>query len=392
MRQISGDPLPQTTYYGYISDEALLSLDSMEGLHHLPPASKPKALPDVPAPPWWAYIPAVLLTGLAYAIHSLPFPPFRVVSASGARYPVSAAIIAIVAGVLVRNLLPLPAAAVESAKGLARRIIPVTIVLTGAGLNLMRVSTVGSTALLITVVCMGVAMAATVWLVRLLGVCRRTGLLIGAGTAICGTSAIVAVAPLIEAEDQDLMLSIGTVNILGLVLMFLLPALGGLLHLRDDAFGVWAGTTIHAVPQVVAAGFAYSAPAGSLATLVKLVRVTLLAPFLFILGLLHARSRGSAVPVQYAKLVPRFVYGFLALSLLNTLDLFPVLQFRFGSVPFSDLLTSLGELLLTLSMAAMGLEVNVRFLAHTGGKAVLTGTIASAVLVLASLLLIRLLL
>jgi len=80
-----GDPLPQTTYYGYISDEALLSLDSMEGLHHLPPASKPKARPEVPAPPWWAYIPAVLLTGVAYAIHSLPFPPFRVVSASGAR-------------------------------------------------------------------------------------------------------------------------------------------------------------------------------------------------------------------------------------------------------------------------------------------------------------------
>ncbi|HEY2019351.1 MAG TPA: putative sulfate exporter family transporter, partial [Bryobacteraceae bacterium] len=231
----------------------------MEGIHSLPESAlRPKPKPVVQAPPWWAYMPAVIVTTFAYGIHDLPFPPFRVMSASGARYPVSAAIIAMVGGVLVRNLVSLPAATIESAKGLARRIIPVTIVLTGAGLNLTRIASVGFNALLITVACMTVAMAATLWLSRTLRVAPRTGVLIGAGTAICGTSAIVAVAPLIDAEDQDLMLSIGTVNILGLVLMFALPAAGGLLHLHDDAFGVWAGTTIHAVPQVVAAGFAYS--------------------------------------------------------------------------------------------------------------------------------------
>ncbi len=364
----------------------------MEGIQRLPSGSAPKARPVVPHTPWSAYIPAGVVTALAYAVHYLPFPPFRVVSESGSRYPVSAAIIAIVMGVLARNLMPLPAASIESAKGLARRIIPVTIVLTGAGLNLTRVASVGSTALLITTVCIAIAMAVCIWLARLFRVCPRTGLLIGAGTAICGTSAIVAVAPVIEADDQDLMLSIGTVNILGLVLMFLLPTVGAMLHLRDDTFGVWAGTTIHAVPQVVAAGFAYSAKAGALATLVKLVRVTLLAPFLFILGFLHARSRGTAVAIQYTRLVPRFVYGFLALSLCNTLGLFPILQFRFGSAPLADLLANLGELLLAVSMAAMGLEVNVRFLARTGGRAVITGAVASIILCVVSLLLIRMLL
>jgi len=362
----------------------------MEGIQQLP-RSGPKP-PSTPARPWWAYLPAALVTALAYGLHYLPAPPFRVVAASGARYPVSAAIIAIVAGVLVRNVAPLPVAVIESAKGLARRVIPVTIVLTGAGLNLLRVATVGSTALLITVVCMVVSMTATIWLARRLNVGQRTGLLIGAGTAICGTSAIVAVAPLIEAEDHDLMLSIGTVNILGLALMFLLPAVGGLLHLRDEEFGVWAGTTIHAVPQVVAAGFAYSARAGALATLVKLVRVTLLAPFLFVVGFLHARRKGSAVAIQYSRLVPPFVYGFVALALCNTLSLFPVLQFRFGAYPLADVLTNLGELLLTLSMAAMGLEVNVRFLARTGGRAVITGALASVILCVTSLALIRVLL
>ncbi|MBZ5725840.1 MAG: putative sulfate exporter family transporter [Acidobacteriia bacterium] len=385
--------LHSSSAYGYISDEALLSLDSMEGIHQLPESAVPKlAAPALPAPPWWAYIPAVLLTGIAYGLHYLPVPPFRVVSGAGVRYPVSSAIIAIVAGVLVRNLIPLPEAAIESAKGLARRIIPLTIVLTGAGLNLRRVVSVGPRALLITVLCLTAAMAVTVFLARLFGLWHRTGMLIGAGTAICGTSAIVAVAPLIEAEDQDLMLSIGTVNIIGLALMFVLPAAGGALHLRDDAFGVWAGTTIHAVPQVVAAGFAYSASAGALATLVKLVRVTLLAPFLFVLGFWHVRRHGSAVAIPYARLVPTFVYGFLALALSNTLDLFPILQFRFGAIPLADVLTNLGELLLTLSMAAMGLEVSVRFLARTGGRAVLTGAAASIVLCLVSLLLIHVLL
>ena len=133
------------------------------------------------------------------------------------------------------------------------------------------------------------------------------------------------------------------------------------------------------VPQVVAAGFAYSAQAGALATLVKLVRVTLLAPLLIIIGFWHARRGGSAVNLQYSRLIPPFVYGFMALALCNTLSLFPVLQFRFGTYALADVLTNLGELLLTLSMAAMGLEVNVRFLAHTGGRAVLTGAAASVV-------------
>lgn len=383
----SGETLQNTASYGYISDEALLSLDSMEGIHQLPRTGQPERKTLA----WWGSLWAAAIAAFSFGIHYLPFPPFRVGAGSGVRYPISAAIIAIMGGVLIRNLFPLASSSVESARALARRVIPITIVLTGAGLNLVRIASVGWTALLVTLICIVLSMLAAIWFGKLLGVWARTGLLIGAGTAICGTSAIVAVAPLIEAEDQDIMLSISTVNILGLCLMFLLPAAGGLLHLRDDAFGIWAGTSIHAVPQVVAAAFAYSPQAGALATLVKLVRVTLLAPFLFIVSYLYAR-RHSTVAIPYAKLIPPFVYGFLALALLNTFRLLPVLQFPFGTAPLSDLLASLGEILLTLSMAAMGLEVNVRFLARAGGAALLTGTAVSVILCIASLLLIRLLL
>ena len=388
-------PSRPATSYTSISAEALLSLDSMEGVYSLPvvetappkpPARKPQVL-------WPGYALACAVAAVAYAIHYLPVAPFRVASASGVRYPVSAAIVAILSGVTLRSLLPIPQAIADTFKHLARRTIPLTIALTGAGLNLASIASVGITAFTITVLCILVAAPAAIWLGRLLGVWRKTAVLIGAGTAICGTSAIVAVAPLIEAEDQDVMLSIGTVNILGLVLMFAFPLIGAFLKLSDEAFGVWAGTSIHAVPQVVAAAFAFSRQAGALATLVKLVRVALLAPFMFGLGIWYARQHHSNQPrIHYARLVPGFVWGFMGLALLNTVSLLPTLQFRFGSVALSELLANLGELLLTLSMAAMGLEVNIRFFAKVGGRAILVGIGASIILCSFSLILIRLLL
>ncbi len=357
----------------------------MEGIQQLPKAAVRKPA----APVWPGYLAAGAVAGAAWGIHLLPFAPFQVGSGAAVRHPVSAAILAMLGGMLVRNLLLLPASAIDGAKRIARTLIPATIVLTGAGMDLGKLGAVGLNALIITVVCILAATFSAIWLGRLLHVWPKTAVLIGAGTAICGTSAIVAVAPLIEAADEDLMLSIGTINILGLALMFLLPALGSLMRLNDDQFGVWAGTSIHAVPQVVAAAFGYSAPAGALATLVKLVRVTLLAPYMFVLGFVFSRRAGRSGSIPYSKLVPPFVWGFATLALINTFGLFPVLQFRFGATPLSGLLTNLGELMLTLSMAAMGMEVNLRFFAKVGGRAVLTGIGAALVLCAVSLFLIR---
>ncbi len=351
----------------------------MEGIQELPRVQPRK--PSVPL--WPGLVAAILVAAVATVLHALPLAVLRAISA---------AIYAMVLGMLVRNLFTLPGAVLDGSKRIARAVIPATIVLTGAGMDLSKLAQVGLSSFAITVICIAVASLTAVWIGKILGVWPKTSILIGAGTAICGTSAVVAVAPLIEAEDEDLMLSIGTINVLGLALMFLLPALGSWMHMKDDAFGVWAGTSIHAVPQVVAAAFAYSPQAGALATLVKLVRVALLAPFMFVLGLLYARKQGQGRSIPYARLVPTFVWGFLALALLNTFGLFPVMQFRFGQAPLAGLLTQAGELLLTLSMAAMGLEVNVRFFAKVGGKAVLTGIGAAGILCACSLGLIRLLL
>ena len=381
--------LPST--YG-IPLEALLSLDCMEGSYTRPVAEfkSPKAR-RAKTSPLPGYLLALAVTALAYGIQYLPFPPFRVASAAGVRHPLSAAIIAMLAGIAVRNLVRLPAYLIESTRGMPHRVIPASIVLTGAGLNLAAAASIGVRALMITLVCLTVAMASSIWLGSVTRLVRKTAILIGAGTAICGTSAIVAVAPLIQAEDHDVLLAIGTVNILGLLFMFALPFLGTLLKLSDQAFGVWAGTTIHAVPQVLAAAFSYSQPAGALATLVKLVRVALLAPLIFVLGIWHSRQPGARkAQIHYHRLVPAFVWGFLALASLNTAALLPVLQFRFGAYSTSGLLTNASELLLALSMAAMGLEVNIAQFSKVGGRAMLVGTLAGLILLATSLLLIRL--
>jgi uncharacterized integral membrane protein (TIGR00698 family) len=380
-----------------LSPEALQSLGSMEGAYHRPVVEKlgpkPLAAHVHKHSPWPAWMAAGAVALLAYAIHYLPFEPFRVAAETGVRRPVSAAILAIFAGAIAGNLLPLGKAVLEGAKHVARRTIPLTIVLTGATLSFANAKAAGLRACGIIVVTMTASMAAAWIFGKMLGVWPRTSVLIGAGTAICGNSAIVAVAPLIDAEDRDVMLSMGAINVLGLALMFVSPLLGTAIGFNDAGYGVWAGSTLHAVPQAVAAGFAFSAKAGGLATLVKLVRVALLAPLLVVLAFAYARSRKDRITVHYGRLVPPFLWGFFALFLLNSFGLLPALQFQNGyKVGSADVLAELGNILLTLSMAAMGLEVNLRMFVKVGGAALAAAAAASVVACIASWALIRALL
>ncbi len=389
-----------------LSSDAFLSLGSMEGMFDA--VVRPKTV--VVTPHWTRLAPGYALSvgiaALAYLLHELPVAPFSVVGQSGVRHPISPPIIAILIGLAVRNLLTLPESVKAGCKSAIKNYIPIAIVLTGGGLNLAVVSTVGFKAFVIIATCITFALISGYYLSRACGLNAKTALLIGAGTAICGNSAIVATAPLIDAEDDDIVLSIGTVNLFGLLAMLVWPVVGSWLALSADSFALWAGTSIHAVPQVVAAGFAYSAESGTLATLVKLVRVVCLAPMVFFLAIYHARRHAgdqgdSSISIRYARLVPWFVWGFVILSLAHTFGLLPALTFRpivpwpgmgdqTATIELSALCTLLANLLLTMDMAAIGLEVNIRHLAAVGGKAVTAGLLSTLALGAASLLLILL--
>ncbi len=395
-------------YLGSVSLEALGSLGSMEGIYD--PIVETSPRPTSTAKKADSVLPGMVLSAVvaaaAIGVHYLPFAPFLVDGPSGTGRPISAAIIAILLGLLLRNLGPAMTSATAGCKKIIKKVIPIAIVLTGANLNLITLADVGIGVLLTIVVCIVVAMLSAVYLGKLLGIGKRVALLIGVGTGICGNSAIVAVAPLIDADDEDLVLSIGTVNLFGLVAMLVLPVIGTMIDITQSSFGIWAGTSVHAVPQAVAAGYAYGLEAGTMATLAKLVRVALLAPLVCVLAIFYARRHShptdtnTPVVIHYARLVPWFVWGFAAMAILGTLGLIPTLMFsptdsvRSWGMPDTVSLTMIaawcGKMLLIWAMAAIGLEVNVRVLGGVSGKAILCGLGASVVLGVVSLILVQL--
>lgn len=389
--------------YSYgLTPDAFLSLGSMEGVFE-PVVSRDEAPAEKPLVKYWpGYAFAGGIAIVAYLAQVLPFAPFTVGSGDAIRHPISASIIAVIVGLLFRNLLPLPDSIKPGCKHVVKKVIPIAIVCAGAGLSLTNLRTAGVGMLFIVATAIFVALVGGYYIGRLCGLGPKTAMLIGAGTGICGNSAIVAVAPLLDAEDEDLVLSIGTVNLFGLLAMLAWPAIGSMLTITDYNFGVWAGTSIHAVPQVVAAGYAVSADAGAVATFVKLVRVTMLAPMVFILALMYAkRHKGEEgkLTTHYARLVPWFVWGFVIVAGLHTLGLIPVLDFNLSDAltaggstvtfPLDHGIKTLGKLLLTIAMAAIGLEVNVRQLAGVGGRAILAGFLATVLLGAVSLMMIQ---
>lgn len=355
-------------------------------------------MPSAASRTWFGVLVILAVAVGAYALHYLPFAPFRVLQDAGVRRPVSPEIIAIVLGVLLRNLLPLPAGCSPAARWVIRAVLPGTVVFIGAGLDLLDVRRIGLPAFGVVVASIVVSAAAAIVVGGWFRLSQRTALLIGAGTAICGNSAIVAVAPLIRADDRDLVLSLGTINLFGLAAMILLPFLGGLVDWNDQAFGVLAGATVHSVPQSIAAGYAFSTTAGGVATLTKLVRVTLLAPLVILLAILHARTERNNEPLRAKpmlrinQMIPWYIWGFLAATILNTLHWFPVLSFApdgliawwWGSAQVSSakLMAEIGKWLLTGSMVAIGLEVDLPALARVGGRALAVGGIATLTAVL----------
>jgi uncharacterized membrane protein YadS len=212
-------------------------------------------------------------------------------------------------------------------------------------------------------------------------------------------------APVIEAEDNDTAFAVTTITLLGLASIFVFPALGAALSLSQPEFGIWAGTSIHATPQVMAAGFAYGQDAGEVAVVVKLVRVLLLAPIVVIVGMWYARDKrrreqAHVTPkTKLETLFPPFILGFVLMALANTLHLLPDFTLHLEKSPFweagdvdltmSKVVTAFSTFLVTSSMAAIGLGVHLRGLARTGPRALYAGVFATTVLAVFSFALLK---
>jgi uncharacterized integral membrane protein (TIGR00698 family) len=223
----------------------------------------------------------------------------------------------------------------------------------------------------------------TVWLGRRLGVDGKLAELIAAGTSICGASAVIATNTVTQGRDDQVAYAVACVTVFGSLAMFLYPLLPVALHLGPHAFGLWAGSSIHEIAQVVAAAFQNGKESGDLATIAKLSRVMMLAPVVLTLGFLarwrRPEGRGAA---RGAAPLPWFVFGFIALIGLNSVvALPPVVQSR---------VVELTTFLLSVALAAMGLETDIGKLKAEGLRPLLLGAGAWLFIASFSLLLVKL--
>ena len=350
--------------------------------------------------PWPGVAVCVVLTWIASYLNTLPFPPFTL--ALG-QHPLSAVLLALLLGMLLRNVIPATAQLKPGVDAVVKKWLPVGIVLLGARLDFYDLIRVAVQVMIGAAVLIAVIIVLSRWMSRWFDIDEKMGLLIGVGTAICGSSAIVAVAPVIKAKEEEMAYSIGVINLLGVVAMLLFPVLGSLLVLDADVYGIWCGLGIHATPQVIAAGFAHSEDgqtAGEMATIVKLVRISLLGPAVFVLGAWFAyRQRRETVyvdePVRYSKLVPGFVVLFLAMALLRTLGFLPEVtlhlsdQFVFGAgdrlIDVAGLLSQIGKWIITCAMAGVGLSTVFASMKAGGMQPLILGVLGAIALALLGL-------
>ena len=269
----------------------------------------------------------------------------------------------------------------------AKTLLEVAVVLLGASLSLATVLAAGPALLAGIAALVFAAIAISYGIGRALGLPRRMATLIACGNSICGNSAIAAVAPVIGADGEDVAASIAFTAVLGVLVVLGLPLLIPALHLNTAQFGILSGLTVYAVPQVLAA----AAPAGALAvqvgTLVKLVRVLMLGPVVLALSLIGSRlreeteepaphvtagDRSAAGRIAIHRLVPWFILAFLAMAGLRSAGLIPAATL--GPV------ATAANLLTIVSMAALGLGVDLRSVAAAGLRVTAVVTLSLAAL------------
>lgn len=274
---------------------------------------------------------------------------------------IEALVAAILLGMVVRNVLPVRDVVEKGAGFAAKQVLEVGILILGATIDLRQVLAAGPVLLaaIAAGVCGGIAFSFVFG--RVIGLHSKLAILVAVGNSICGNSAIAAVAPVIRAEKRDVASSIALTAIVGVVLVLSLPLLVTLAHLSFYQYGVLAGMTVYAVPQVIAASFPVSQLSGEVATLVKLVRVLFLGPVVLFFSLAtRAKGKIGADGAKRPALVPWFIVGFIVLALLRFAGLIPE--------PLAASAKEASRLLTIVAMAGLGLGVDFAVLRKVGPR------------------------
>ena len=268
----------------------------------------------------------------------------------------------------------------KEASSLAKLLLQISVVLLGFGLNLQQVIHVGKSGFVYTAISISSAVVLGLLLGKLLKVGGKASYLITLGTAICGGSAIAALAPITDANEEEISVSMGTVFLLNSVALLLFPAVGWWLHLSQNQFGLWAALAIHDTSSVVGAAAKYGPQALAIGTTVKLARALWIIPVSLITAayMKGAAKRDGRLEHQAKVKVPWFIFLFLGASVISTY----VPRFM-GS--YLDL-NKLGKAGLTATLFLIGTSLSRKTLQTVGVKPFLQGVILWVIVGTASLI------
>jgi uncharacterized integral membrane protein (TIGR00698 family) len=270
-------------------------------------------------------------------------------------------VVALVAGIAVRATFGLPGTAVPGVAFSVRPVLRTAIVILGLQVTIGQLLGVGAGALGLAVASVALTLPFTMWLGARLGVEPALAQLIGTGTGICGASAIVAANQVVRGKQEDVVYALAIITLFGTMSVILYPLLAPVLGLDAHAYGLWAGSSVHEVVQAVGAAAAGGPISVEVGTITKLARVVLLAPAVLALGMWVHRGNTSGVKAP----VPWFAFGFLAMVCVASTHLVPppVIGFSRWLVP----------LMLAASVAALGLNTDLKALRERGVRPLLLG-------------------
>ena len=237
------------------------------------------------------------------------------------------------------------------------------IILYGFRLTFAQIADVGASGIIIDALTLGSTFMMACWLgQKVFGLDKHTSWLIGAGSSICGAAAVLATEPVVKAEASKVTVAVATVVIFGTLAIFIYPAMYPLLAhwFTPETYGIYIGSTMHEVAQVVAAGHAVTPETENAAVIAKMLRVMMLAPFLLFMAA-RVKQLAPAGATEKSKItIPWFAILFIVVTIFNSFHLLP------NSVV--QMLITLDTILLAMAMAALGVTTHVSALKKAGAK------------------------
>lgn len=243
------------------------------------------------------------------------------------------------------------------------------IILLGFKLNFQLLADMGLHMLILVVIWVPCLLIAARFIGMKMGLNEKLATLIGVGSSICGASAIVAMAPSIKAEDDDALIAVGVVSLLGAVGVIVYSFIATISPMTDTQYGLWSGLTLQGVAHALAGAFARGEVAGEMGTFIKMERVLMLVPMTIVLTGFFANKSGDRadMSIKWWKRIPNYVILFVIAGLISSTGWLPDFV--------TQLLGHISSYLILCAMIAMGLMVHISSLRKKGGRALFMGTL-----------------